>query len=119
MDKELIVIGDRVLISPDDGQSRTSAGLYLPQGALEKEKVSAGTIIKVGPGYPIPDLNEMGSEPWMNNRLEGKYMPLQVKEGDYCIYLRSAAVDVEFEGKKYVVVSHASILVVLRKTDLA
>lgn len=30
MKKELIVVGDRILISPDEGEDRTDTGLYLP-----------------------------------------------------------------------------------------
>jgi chaperonin GroES len=111
---ELIVIGDRVLILPDDGHDKTDAGLYLPQGVYEKEKVQAGTIVKVGPGYPIPDPTAVEAEPWQVSEFDKKYFPLQAKEGDYCIFLRSSGIEVEFEGKKYIVVPHSAILVVLR-----
>ncbi len=40
--KQLIVVGDRVLIRPDEAHDRTSAGLYLPPGVKEKEKVQRG-----------------------------------------------------------------------------
>ena len=32
--KKILVVGDRVLITPDDGEERTRVGLYLP--AMEK-----------------------------------------------------------------------------------
>jgi len=41
-EKEIIIIGDRVLINPDPGKDRTDSGLYLPQGLTEKEKVNGG-----------------------------------------------------------------------------
>lgn len=118
--KELIVVGDRVLILPDDGEGKTDAGLYLPQGVKEKEKVQGGKVIKVGPGYPIPDPSSIEKEPWQETtEIEGrKYFPLQAKEGDYCIFLRNSGVEIEYEGKKYVVVSHAAILVLLRSDAL-
>ena len=112
--KELIVIGDRVLILPDEGHDKTGAGLYLPQGIYEKEKVQAGTIVKTGPGYPLPDPSSIEAEPWQPAELDKKYFPLQAKEGDYCIFLRSSGVEIEFEGKKYTIVPHSAILVVLR-----
>lgn len=112
--KELIVIGDRVLIDPDEGVDKTGGGLYLPQGVYEKEKVQAGTIIKTGPGYPIPDPSATDSEPWQRQKSDTKYFPLQVKEGDACIFLRSSGIEIEFEGKKYIVVPHSAILIVLR-----
>jgi co-chaperonin GroES (HSP10) len=113
MDKELIVVGDRVLIEPDESEDKTQAGLYLPQGVREKEKVQTGTIVKIGPGYPIPDPSALEAEPWQTTRME-RYMPLQAKEGDHCVFLRTAAIDIEYEGKKYIVVPHSAILVLLR-----
>lgn len=114
MDKELLIVGDRVLIEPDEGQDRTDSGLYLPQGVREKEKVHSGRIVKAGPGYPIPDPAALEIEPWETPKFDNKYFPLQAKEGDYCIFLRSAGIDIEFEGKKYIVVPHSAILVILR-----
>lgn len=110
----LIVVGDRVLISPDDGIDRTDTGLYLPQGVKEKEKVQSGTVIKTGPGYPIPDPGALEIEPWQAAKFESHYFPLEAKEGDYCIFLRNAGIEIEFEGKKYIVVPHSAILVLLR-----
>ena len=41
-DKELFVVGDRVLIRLDDREERTAVGLYLPPTALEREDVQSG-----------------------------------------------------------------------------
>lgn len=114
MKKELIIVGDRVLILPDAGQDRTDTGLYLPQGVKEKEKVQSGTVVKTGPGYPIPDPAALEIEPWETPKFENKYFPLQAKEGDYCIFLRGSGIEIEFEGKKYIVISHSAILVIVR-----
>jgi co-chaperonin GroES (HSP10) len=62
--RELIVVGDRVLIKPDQPEERTEVGLYLPQTVVEKEKVQAGRIVSVGPGIPIPDPGSEEEEPW-------------------------------------------------------
>jgi len=117
MAKELIMVGDRVLILPDEGEDKTSSGLYLPQGVKEKEDVQSGNIIKIGPGYPLPDYSGIDEEPWQVHKSERKYLPLQAQEGDYCIYLRKSAVEIEFEGKKYMVVPHAAILMLLRNQN--
>ena len=114
MDKELILVGDRVLIAPDEGEERTDTGLYLPQGLKEKDKVQSGVIVKIGPGYPVPDPAAVENEPWQSPRADNHYFPLQAHEGDYCIFLRSAGIEIEYAGKKYVVAPHASILVLLR-----
>ncbi len=102
------------MISPDEGEDRTDTGLYLPQGVKEKDKVQAGRIIKIGPGYPIPDPAALEIEPWEMPKFENKYFPLQAKEGDYCIFLRNLGIEIDYEGKKYIVVSHSAILVIVR-----
>ena len=113
--KQLIVVGDRILVSPDDSKNRTEFGLYLPPGVKEKEKVRGGYVVKVGPGYPMPDLNSIREEPWSSPpKQDTKYIPLQANVGDYAIYLSTAAVEIEFERKHYVVVPQSAILVLMR-----
>ncbi len=112
--KNLIIIGDRVLIEPDEGMDRTSSGLYLPPMVKEKEKVMGGYVVKTGPGYAIHDPN-ISEEPWtVNKRKEVKYIPLQASEGDYAIFLKEAGVEIEFEGKKYLILPHSAILALVR-----
>ena len=111
--KELIVIGDRVLISPEDDTARTSSGLYLPQGVSEKEQVQSGYVVKVGPGHVLPHMDS--SEPWLGSQDEPQYVPLQVKEGDHAIFLRKEAIEIEYEKEKYLIVSQSGILAVVRE----
>jgi len=113
--KELIIVGDRVLILPDKGDDRTDTGLYLPQGVKEKDKIQTGTVVKTGPGYPVPDPAALEIEPWETPNPENKYFPLQAKEGDYCIFLRNSGVEIEFEGNKYIIAPHSAILVLVRR----
>ena len=113
----LIVIGDRILIKPKVPQSRTKSGLLLPPGVNENEKVQIGYVVKVGPGYPIPSINET-DEPWKNRSDEPKYVPLQPKVGDQAVYLQNSAIEIEFNNEKYVVVPHSSILLLLRDIGL-
>ena len=81
--KEIYIIGDRVLISPDSSKDKTESGLYLPQGISEKERIQSGYIVKIGPGYVMPQQDP--SEPWFTKQNEVKYIPLQVRIGDYAI----------------------------------
>lgn len=114
---DLIIIGDRVLIKPLDDKTKTSAGLYLPQGVVEKEKVQTGYIIKIGPGYVVPHTDP--SESWQEKKQEPHYVPLQVKEGDLAIFLRKESIEIEYEEKQYLIVPQAGILAVVRdKTPL-
>ena len=77
---KLIVIGDRVLIKPKVPQSKTRSGLFLPPGVNENEKVLIGYVVKVGPGYPVPSVND-ADEPWKNVSDEPRYVPLQPNRG--------------------------------------
>ena len=49
-DKELIVVGDRVLVRVEEGEERTNVGLYLPPTAIDNQAVQGGTIVATGPG---------------------------------------------------------------------
>jgi len=113
--KSMMVIGDRILLQLDDGQDRTKSGLYLPASVREKEKVAMGRIIKVGPGYPIPNPNYTEDEPWKAPKDPMRYIPLQAKEGDYAIFLREQGVDVEFEENKYIIVPQSAVLMLVRE----
>ena len=114
--KRLIIVGDRVLIKPKDPGDRTASGLYLPPTVHEKEQVQSGYVIKVGPGYPIPAA--VDDEPWKETEEKVKYMPLQAQEGDLAIYLQRNAIDLEYDGQKYIIIPQASILMLERTEDL-
>jgi chaperonin GroES len=114
---KLIVIGDRILIKPKVPQSKTKSGLYLPPGVSENEKVSIGYVLKVGPGYPIPSVNDT-DEPWKNRPDEPKYVPLQPREGDQAVYMQNSAIEIEFNKEKYIIVPQSAILILLRDDGL-
>lgn len=112
--KHLIVVGDRVLIAPEEGEERSRVGLYLPASAVDAQAVQAGTVVATGPGTPISAPTELGDEPWKIGTGEARYMPVQARAGDYVIFFRRAAVEITFEGTKYLVVPQAAILVIVR-----
>lgn len=112
--KRLIVVGDRVLIAPEEGEERSRVGLYLPASAVDAQAVQAGTVVATGPGTPISAPTELGDEPWKIGTGEARYMPVQARAGDYAIFFRRAAVEITFEETKYLVVPQAAILVIVR-----
>jgi len=115
--KNLVVVGDRVLIKPKKVNERTQSGLYLPPGVQEKEKIQSGYIMKVGPGYPIP-IPADDDEMWKEKDEQIKYIPLQTKEGDLAIFLQRGAIEVMYEKEKYYIVPQSSILMIERDDDL-
>lgn len=110
--EKFIVIGDRVLLKPRDLETHTKSGLVLPASIKEKEEIQSGYIIKTGPGYPIP--SQEIDEPWKDGSSEPKYMGMQAREGDLAIFLKSRAHEIEFENEKYLILPHASILLLIR-----
>lgn len=114
--EKLIIIGDRVLIRPQQRGERTPSGLYLPPGVQEKEKIQSGYVMKVGPGYPIP-FPQGDTEPWKETD-PVKYVPLQVQPGDLAIFLQKEGYEVAYQEEKYFIVPQNAILMVEREEDL-
>lgn len=112
--RQLIVVGDRVLIKPDKADERSDVGLILPQTVIEKEKVQSGRVVATGPGIPLPDPTADEDEPWKESPRRSRFIPMQCEEGDYVLFLRKAAIEIKFEGEEYLVVPQAAILLLLR-----
>lgn len=113
--KQLILVGDRVLIAPEEGEERTRVGLYLPQTAVDTQPVQSGLVIAVGPGDPAPDFPAVDDEPWKVGEKQLRWRPMQARVGDHAIFFRKAAVEITFEEKKYLVVPLAAILALVRE----
>lgn len=84
-------LADRVLIAPKEAETKTAAGLYIPDTA--KEKPQQGTVVAAGPGK--------------------KDEPMEVKVGDQVIYGKYAGTEVTFEDKKYLIVKQSDILAIV------
>jgi chaperonin GroES len=91
---ELIMVGDRVLVSVEDGERKTKTGLVLPASVAEKEKVQG--------------------EMWSQIKEAIRYLPLQARPGDHAFFLRKEAIEIEFEGKSYLIIPHGAILALHR-----
>lgn len=113
---KFILTGDKVLVKPTTTSKQTKSGLYLPPGVHEKESTHSGYVIKTGPGYPIPALQE-NDEIWKQQD-NVKYVPLQAQPGDLAIYLQKSGFDIEFNDEKYVILPHSAILMLIRDEGL-
>lgn len=113
--KRLIVVGDRVLVKIEDGEDRTKVGLYLPPTAIDSQAVQGGTIIATGPGLPMPDLADNNEEPWRVAMRETRFVPMQARTGDYALFFRKAAVEITFDGDRFLVVPQTAILALVRE----
>ena len=116
--KDLIVVGDRVLVKVVEGEERSNVGLYLPPTAVDNQAVQGGTIVATGPGLPLPAPDSTPDEPWrMTQSREARFVPMQAKIGDFALFFRKAAVEITFEGERYLVVPQAAILALVRDDE--
>ncbi len=79
-------IGERVILTPKQGEEKTKTGIYLPKAEDKKE----GIITAVG------------------TRKDGGPLPLTV--GDHVVYSGYSNEEIELEGKKYVVVDFKDVI---------
>ena len=113
--ENLIVVGDKVLIRPVSTKSKTKSGLFLPPGYSQKEEIQHGYVVKVGPGIPVPYLNDDDSEPWKpKNNERVRYIPLQPLVGDLAIFMQKGSVEIIYNDQKYLIVPQYSILLLER-----
>ncbi len=84
-------LADRVVIEPQEAQTKTASGLYIPDTA--KEKPQQGTIVAAGPGK--------------------KDEPMEVKVGDVVLYGKYAGTEVTVDDKKYLIVKQSDILAII------
>ena len=84
-------LADRVLIEPKEAETKTAAGIFIPDTA--KEKPQQGTVVAAGPGR--------------------KDEPMEVKVGDSVLYGKFAGTEVTVDDKKYLIVRQSDILAIL------
>ena len=84
-------LADRVLIEPQEAQTKTASGIFIPDTA--KEKPQQGKVVAAGPGK--------------------KDEPMEVKPGDVVLYGKYAGTEVTVEEKKYLIVKQSDILAIL------
>lgn len=116
--QRLKVVGDRVLIDPDTGGARTSAGLYLPPSVTASQAVKSGRVVAVGPGTPLPDPEGSG-EPWRESAVKPRYLPMEVETGDFVLFLQKSAIEIRYGDREYLIVPLAGILLIEREDPAA
>lgn len=84
-------LADRVLIEPAAAEEKTIGGIIIPDTA--KEKPLQGKVVATGNGT--------------------KDEEIVVKEGDTVLYGKYAGTELEYDGKKYLVMRQNDILAIL------
>ena len=88
-------LGDRVVIKVLESEEKTKSGIVLPDTA--KEKPQQGKVLAVGSGEII----------------DGKKVPLEVKEGDKVIFSKYAGTEVKIDGEEYLILRQNDILAIV------
>jgi co-chaperonin GroES (HSP10) len=112
--KQILVVGDRILIRPDKGEKKSKAGLYLPPSVIEKQEVRSGVVVEVGPGIPMGNPGDQAEEPWeQEEKTPVKYIPPQAEIGDLALFLNKAAIEIKIENQDYLIVPQSAILILI------
>ena len=113
--KQILIVGDRVLIRPDKGEKKSKAGLYLPPSVIEKQEILSGVVVEVGPGIPMGNPEDQLNEPWSaSDSSLVKYIPTQAELGDVALFLNKASIEVKIENEDYLIVPQSAILILIR-----
>ena len=84
-------LSDRVLVEPQEAETKTSSGIYIPDSA--KEKPQQGKIVAVGKGK--------------------KDHEMTVKVGDTVLYGKYSGSELKFDGKDYLIMREDDILAII------
>jgi chaperonin GroES len=95
---KLIPLEDRVVVKPQEAESKTAGGIVLPDTA--KEKPLLGKVIATGPGK-LDD--------------NGKRIAMSVKKNDTVLFGKYSGSDVELDGEEYKILRESEILGVIEK----
>lgn len=85
-------LGERVLLKPIEKESKTKAGIIIPDTA--KEKSHQGEVVATGEGKMV----------------DGKLVALNVKKGDKVLYKEYAGDEFKLEGGEYIIIKEEDIL---------
>ena len=84
-------LSDRVLVQPQEAETKTASGIYIPDSA--KEKPQQGKVVAVGKGKKDHDMT--------------------VKVGDVVLYGKYSGSELKFEGKDYLIMREDDILAII------
>lgn len=88
-------LGTRIIVRPDDPETRSKGGIIIPDTA--KQKPATGTVVAMGPG--------------MLMKTGGRWPMPDVSEGDKVIYLKYAGTEMKIEGVVHLVVRDDDLIV--------
>jgi chaperonin GroES len=89
-------IRDRILIKPEDKESVTASGIFIPDNAAEKP--AKGKVLSVGTGR-------------VTN--EGNVIPMVIKEGDTVLYGKFSGQTVKISEIEHLILTEDDVMAVV------
>ena len=84
-------LADRVVVQPQEAETKTASGLYIPDTA--REKPQRGKIVAVGSGK--------------------KDEPMELKEGDMVLYGKYAGTEINVDNEEYLIMRQSDVLAII------
>ena len=84
-------LADRVVVQPQEAETKTASGLFIPDTA--KEKPQRGKVVAVGSGK--------------------KDEPMELKEGEIVLYGKYAGTEINVDGTDYLIMRQSDVLAVI------
>lgn len=90
-------IRDRILVKPEDKESTTASGIFIPDNAAEKPL--KGRVLAVGTGKVTED---------------GNIVPLVVQEGDTVLFGKYAGQTVKIDDVEHLIMKENDIMAIVQ-----
>ncbi len=87
-------LGEKILVKRAEAQSKTDAGIYLPESAKDQPK--EGKVVALGSG--------------ILNKDTGEYMPFTLKKGDRVIFTSYAGTEVKIGDDEMLILTQDDVL---------
>ena len=84
-------LADRVLIEPQEAETKTASGIYIPDSA--QEKPMQGKVVAVGSGT--------------------KKIEMELKVGDTVLYGKYSGSEITIDNNDYVIMKQSDVLAIL------
>lgn len=92
------LLGDRVLVRPEEAMKKTASGILIPDAAREV-KATRGTVLAVGPGR-------------MND--DGKVLPMSLKVGQKVYFNPGWESEIEVDDEKLHLIHESDVKAIIK-----
>ena len=113
--KKINMAGMNILLEKYESGVSTPSGIIISK---DSEKIACGKVVQKGPGFllPFPFESEQDEITALveGRKVQAKFIPLDIEEGDIVYYTKEAADEVFLENKHYIIIPYLAIKLYLR-----